>query len=155
MVTAMISITRALIAEHQMLVVLFEEVERLLPGLVRLEEVRRAARMVEGLLLNHAEVEKDLLMLVRGQVSAERPWYDRCHNEHQEIDSRLIQVHSARNVACARSLLRGALAASRKHFKVEELKVFPLIEREVKPEILIKLGTVWFLQRCAPANWTM
>jgi hypothetical protein len=25
----------------------------------------------------------------------------------------------------------------------------------VKPEILTKLGTVWFLQRYAPANWTM
>jgi hemerythrin-like domain-containing protein len=151
----MIPITRALIAEHEMLLVLFEEVEKLLPGHVRLGEVRRAARMVEGLLLNHAEVEEDLLLLARAQVSAERRWYERCHKEHQEIDSRLTQVRSARNVARARSLLRGALAASRKHFKVEELKVFPLIERGVKPETLIKLGTTWFLQRHAPTNWTL
>jgi hemerythrin-like domain-containing protein len=151
----MISITRALIAEHQMLAVLFEEVEKLLPGVVRLEEVRRAARMVEGLLLSHAGVEDDLLMLARGQASEERRWYDHCHKEHQEIDSRLTRVRSTRNIARARSLLRGALAASRKHFKAEERKVFPLIERTMKPETLIKLGTVWFLQRYAPANWTM
>jgi hypothetical protein len=47
------------------------------------------------------------------------------------------------------------MAASRKHFQLEERKVFPLIEKGMKPETLLKLGTVWFLQRHAPANWTL
>src|SRR5512137_1660877 len=55
MVRIMIPITRALIAEHRMFGVVFEQIEKLLPGLDRLEEVRRAARMVEGLLLSHAK----------------------------------------------------------------------------------------------------
>ena len=151
----MIPITRALIAEHRMFGVVFEQVEKLLPSLDRLEEVRRAARMVEGLLLSHAKVEEDLLMLARDHVLGEKSRYDRCRKEHQEIDSQLTRVRSTRNIARARSLLRGAMAASRKHFQREERRIFPLIEKGMQLQTLTKLGTIWFLQRYAPANWTV
>jgi iron-sulfur cluster repair protein YtfE (RIC family) len=142
-------------AEHQMFGVVFEQVEKLLPSLDQLEEVRRAARMVEGLLLSHAKVEEDLLMLAQDHVLGEQRRYDRCRKEHQEIDSRLTRVRSTRNIARARTLLREAMAASRRHFQHEERKVFPLIENGMKPETLTKLGTVWFLRRHAPAHWTL
>ena len=135
--------------------VVFEQIEKLLPGLDRLEEVRRAARMVEGLLLSHAEMKEDLLRLAQDQVSGEKRRYDRCRKEHQEIDSRLTRVRSTRNIARARSLLRGAMAASRKHFQREERRIFPLIEKGLKLQTLTKLGTIWFLHRYAPANWTI
>ena len=151
----MIPITRALIAEHQMFCGVFNEVEKALPGFTRLEEVRRAARLVEGLLLSHAEVEEELLMLAGDHLPEEARRYDHCRKEHQELDSQLTRVRSTRNIARARTLLRGAMAASRKHFKREERKVFPFIEKGMKPEALTKLGTVWFLQRHAPANWTL
>lgn len=134
---------------------IFDQVEELLPGFNRLEEVKRLARLVEGLLRTHAKVEDDLLMLARGQASGDRRRYARCHHEHHEIDSQLTRVHSAPNIARARKLLRAALAASRKHFKHEERKVFPLLEQGVNPEELTKLGTVWFLQRHAPPRWTL
>ena len=133
----------------------FEQVEELLPGLNRLEEVKRLARLVEGLLLNHAKVEGDLLMLARNHAAESNRRYDRCRHEHQEIDSQLTRVHSARNLPRARTLLRGAIAASRRHFKHEERKVFPLLEQAIKPEALTKLGTIWFLQRHAPRHWTV
>ena len=151
----MIPITRALSAEHQMFCAVFDEVEKALPSLTRLEEVRRAARLVEGLLLSHAAVEEELLMLAEDHLPEGTRRYDHCRKEHQELDSRLTRVRSAREIAWARSLLRAALAASRKHFQREERKVFPLIEKGMKPETLTKLGTVWFLQRHAPANWTV
>jgi hemerythrin-like domain-containing protein len=135
--------------------VVFEQVERLLPGLERLEEVRRAARLVEGLLLRHAQVEEELLMLAENHLSEDTRRYAHCRKEHQEIDGQLTRVRSTREIVRARTLLRGAMAASRKHFKREERKVFPLIEKRMKPEALTKLGTVWFLQRHAPANWTL
>jgi len=133
----------------------FDQIERILPGLNGLEEVRRAARLIEGLLLSHAQVEHELLVLARDQAPADQRRYDRCHKEHQEIDSRLTRVRSTREIAQARSLLRAAMTASRKHFKREERRVFPLIEKGMKPETLTKLGTVWCLQRYAPANWTL
>jgi iron-sulfur cluster repair protein YtfE (RIC family) len=151
----MIPITQALIAEHQMFGVVFEQVEKLLPSFERLEEVRRAARMVEGLLLSHAELEENLLMLAQEHVPQDARRYELCRKEHQEIDSRLTRVRSTRRIAQARSLLRGAMAASRKHFKREERRVFPLIEKGMQLQTLTKLGTVWFLHRYAPANWTI
>lgn len=150
----MIPITRALVAEHQMFGVVFEQIEQLLPGFERLQDVRQAARMVEGLLLSHAKVEEDLLMLAQDHVAQDKPCYDRCRKEHREIDSQLTRVRSSRTIAQARSLLRAAMAASRKHFQHEERRIFPLIEKGMKLQTLTKLGTVWFLQRYAPANWT-
>ncbi len=135
--------------------VVFDQIEKLLPSLDRLEEVRRAARMVEGLLLSHAKVEEELLMVAQDQVSGEKRRYDRCRKEHQEIDSRLTRVRSTRKIARARRLLQAAMAASRKHFQREERRIFPLIEKGLKLQTLTKLGTVWFLQRYAPANWTI
>jgi hypothetical protein len=46
-------------------------------------------------------------------------------------------------------------AASRRHFKHEERKVFPPLEQGMKPEALTKLGAAWFLQRHAPPHWTL
>jgi hypothetical protein len=151
----MIPITQALIAEQQMLGVVFGQIEKLLPNFDRLEEIRQAARMVEGLLLTHAGVEDNLLMLAQDHVPQGKHRYDLCRKEHQEIDSRLTRVRSSRRITQARSLLRAAMAASRKHFQHEERRIFPLIEKGMKLQTLTKLGTVWFLHRYAPANWTI
>jgi hypothetical protein len=142
-------------AEHQMFCFVFDQIERTLPGLEGLVEVRRAARLVEGLLLNHAKVEDELLMLAADPRPGDTRQHDHNRKEHQEIDSQLTRVRSTKKIARARSLLRGAMAASRKHFQREERRVFPLIEKRLKPETLIRLGTVWFLQRHAPAHWTL
>ena len=95
----MIPITRALNAEHLMFNAVFDEVERLLPRLNRLMEVKRLARLVEGLLRTHAKAEDDLLMLAQSHGSGDKCRYARCHHEHHEIDSQLTRVHSAANIA--------------------------------------------------------
>jgi hemerythrin-like domain-containing protein len=65
------------------------------------------------------------------------------HQEHQEIDERLRKVYTAKTVAEARRLLKSALNSSREHFRMEELQVFPLLERTLKPETLVELGREW------------
>ena len=133
----------------------FDEVEKAMVGYNRVEEVRRAARLVEGLLLSHAQVEEELLILVEHHLPTHARRYDPCRKQHHEIDSQLTRVRTTSKFDSACSLLRGAMAASRKHFKHEEDKVFPLIEKGMEPAALTKLGTVWFLQRHTPANWTL
>jgi iron-sulfur cluster repair protein YtfE (RIC family) len=155
MVWAMISITRALSAEHQMFNAVFDYFEELLPGLERLEEVRRLARLVEGMLLSHAKVEEDMLAMAQLHAREDQTRYAQCSHQHQEIDSRLTRIQSAREIVRARTLLREALAASRKHFKHEERKVFPLVEKGVNSAALTKLGTVWLLRRYALPRWTV
>ena len=151
----MIPITRALSAEHLMFCGVFDEVEKALAGFNRLEDVRRAARLVEGLLLSHAQVEEELLILAEHHLPTGARRYAPCRKEHQEIDSQLTRVRSTSRVARARGLLQAAMAASRKHFKHEESKVFPLLEKGMEPAALAKLGTIWFLRRHSPANWTL
>ena len=134
---------------------LFDQIEQVVPRLNRVAQVKRLTRLVEGLLLNHAAAEDDLALLVLDHASKHRQRADRLHREHQEIDSRLTRVYAANDLARARSLLKGAIAASRAHFKHEERIVFPLIERVTKPETLLKLGAVWMQRRHLPANWAV
>ncbi len=134
---------------------LFDEIERMMGGLEQLAEVKRLARMMEGMLRHHAKVEDDLLLLATGLDRADLRRSEKCRHEHQEIDSRLTRINSARTVGEARTLLRAALAASRRHLKHEDRKVFPIVEEAVDHEELAKLGTVWFLRRHAPARWTL
>jgi len=153
MLFAMIPITRALAAEHKMFCAVFDQVERLLPGVKQLTQVKEFSRMVEGLLRSHAAAEEDLVLLALDHAPQHKRRGDRIHQEHQEIDSRITRVHGTKNLARARSLLRAALGASRKHFEHEERVVFPLVERVMKPEMLTKLGGVWMRRRHMPANW--
>src|ERR1035438_6402592 len=74
----MILITRALSAEHQMFCGVFDEVEKALAGFSRLEEVRRTARLVEGLLLSHAQVEEELLILAEQHLPTDPRRFSNC-----------------------------------------------------------------------------
>jgi iron-sulfur cluster repair protein YtfE (RIC family) len=151
----MIAITTALVAEHAMYCALFDHIEQLLPKLDRPAEVKRLARLVEGLLRGHAAAEEDLVLVALDHDSEHKRRANRLHQEHKEIDGRLTRVHGTNNVAQARGLLRAAIVASRSHFKHEERVVFPLIERVTKPETLTRLGATWMQRRHMPANWTI
>jgi hemerythrin-like domain-containing protein len=155
MVQEMIPITRALVAEHQMFRAMFTDIGGVLTNLSGMGEVKRLARLVEGLLRVHGAVEDDLALFNahngRGQ---ERP-DDRCHCEHREIDNQLTRVHTAKTLAQAKRLLCRAMAASRRHFSHEERLFFPMLERLVQPNTLTAMGTAWFLQHHAPLNWVI
>ena len=73
-------------------------------------------------------------------VLANKGQLDRLHQDHHEIDARLEKVHIAKTCAEARRLLSEAIIASREHFHMEEQKVFPLLEKMLKPETLRELG---------------
>ncbi len=151
----MIAITRALAAEHQMFRVILTDIRGVLANLSGLGEVKRLARLVEGLLRVHGDVEDDLALFSgHNRPGQERP-DDRCRREHREIDSQLTRVHTAKTPAEAKRLLCGAMAASRRHFSHEERLFFPLLERMVQPDTLTAMGTAWFLQHHAPPKWVI
>jgi hemerythrin-like domain-containing protein len=149
----MIPITRALAAEHEMFRSVFTQVEQALPAVRTLGEVKQLTRLVEGLLLGHAAIEDDLLLLARPAVDGDGRRLDVCVKQHHEIDHRLTRVYTAKDVEQARVLFRAALDASRRHFKHEERVVFPLIEQAANLDTLTRLGTRWFLRQRTPAHW--
>ena len=155
MVQAMITITRALVAEHQMFRAMFTDISGVLTNLSGLGEVKRLARLVEGLMRVHGGVEDDLALISEDNRTGQKHPNDRCRREHREIDSQLIRVHTAKTSAEAKRLLCGAMAASRRHFSHEERLFFPLLERVVELATLTTMGTAWFLQHHAPLNWVI
>jgi hemerythrin-like domain-containing protein len=139
-------ITEALVAEHTTFLVVFDQIERVLPSLNTPAELKTMARIVEGLLESHAKTETNLAYLALDHVLAQNGELKRMHQDHQEIDDRLRKVHTAKTCAEARSLLKSALLNSREHFQLEERSVFPLLEKVLAKETVAQLGQTW-LQR--------
>jgi hypothetical protein len=107
-------ITNFLITEHALFCELFDEIDRLLPGVRTAAEVRLLSRLVEGVLSRHAD--------------------------HVEIDACLHHATVAAEFVEAVRFLRAGLKASREHFRREEETVFPLFEKLFDPAALEALG---------------
>ena len=133
-------ITEAIAAEHEILLSRFAEVERVLPRLKSRAEVGAIAAMVEGLLVDHADLETDLAFVPVDRALCDDGRLTRLAQAHQEIDDRLRRVRRAATCDEARRLFLAALAASREHFQDEERSLFPLMERALKARALIALG---------------
>ena len=146
---AIMNITEALIAEHTIFLGVFDQIERVLPSLVTLAEVRTMANIVEGMLRNHADTEANLAYLALDHVLQDKGELQRMHQDHHEIDDRLRKVHTARTCAEARRLLKSAILSSREHFRAEERSVFPLLEKVLRKETLTELGKGWMQRQAA------
>lgn len=136
-------ITDALVAEHTIFLVVFDQIDRVLPSLTTPAEVRTMASIIEGILQGHAAREASIAYLALDHALAEKGHLERMHQDHHEIDNRLKKVHSTNSCAEARRLLRAAIGASREHFRLEEKTIFPLLERVLKRETLNELGQAW------------
>lgn len=139
----MTTITDVLVTEHRVFLTVFNQVERALPKLNTLAEAKLLGTLVEGLLHDHADAETNLAFAALDHVLEEKGQLDRMHQDHDEIDARLKQVQTTRDLAEGRRLLKAALKASREHFRHEEEKVFPLLEQVLRRETLGNLGDTW------------
>jgi len=148
-------LTEALVTEHTIFLSVFDQIERALPSLSTPAEIDTMARIVEGLLQAHAKTETDLAYLALDHMLEHNGELTHMHQEHHEIDDRLRKVHTAKTCAEARRLLKAALTTSREHFRGEELNVFPLLEKWLKPETLLELGRSWLRREAiSPARFT-
>ena len=125
-------ITNALVGEHSAFLTVFNQIERLLPRLSRLEEVKMLAELVEGSLLEHASKEESLASVALEHVPKDREVVASLHQDHHEIDHLLALIKSADGVATGRQFLKAALESSCKHFQWDEKLLFPLIEKTLK-----------------------
>lgn len=136
----MATITKTLVMEHAVFCAVFDQIERVLPGLKTTQEVKVLSTVVEGVLGRHAETETNLAYAALDHVLAEQGKLDRLHQDHKEIDNHFKRVHGASSLAEAQRLLKKALTASREHFRHEERIVFPLLERVLPGKTLGDLG---------------
>ena len=141
------TITEALLAEHAVFHNLFDYVERTVPHLKAVGEVRSLARLMESLLAAHSRTEEELLVRPLEHCLEQIGQCETFHQEHEEIDHNLKQAQMARDLKQARLYLLAALASSRKHFDKEERIVFPLAEKHLKARTLTHLWNTWKQQR--------
>jgi hemerythrin-like domain-containing protein len=140
-------ITEILMAEHTVFHNFFDHIERVAPRLKSLSEVKALAGALEKLLSAHSRTEDELFVAPLEHCIEQIGQSETFHEEHDEIDTALLNIEKARSTPQARKLLLAAVAASRKHFDKEERIVFPLAERSLKSETLIALGAAWMKQR--------
>jgi len=134
-------ITEAIALEHATLSRVFDQVERVLPRLRSSAEVGAMASLLEGLLRTHGKLEVELAFaVVDPALHQHKRRLATLHQEHHELDERLGRVHQAATCGQARQLLRGALRASREHFRDEERHLFPVVERALGLGVLTALG---------------
>jgi len=133
-------ITDVLTTEHTLFCILFDEIDRLLPEVRTVDEVRLLSRLVEGVLSHHADLEQNLAFAALDHALAEKGELKRLHQEHDEIDACLRDAALATESTKAVRLLKAGLRASRVHFRREEESVFPLFEKLFAPASLETLG---------------
>ena len=136
-------ITEALVAEHTIFCIVFEQIERVLPSTSTQLEVQTLAGIVENLLKGHAERETSLAYLALDHALAQKGKLERLYEDHHELDQRLKAVGAARTCAEGRRLLKAAIDSSREHFQMEEKSYFPLMEKVLQRETLERLGGFW------------
>ena len=140
-------ITEILVAEHVVFHNLFDHIEKTLPRLKTLAEVKSLAATLDALMRPHACTEDDLLMGQLEHCLEQLGQSETFHEEHEEIDARLAEVQKARGPKQARDLLLRAVLRSREHFDKEERIVFPMAERVLKAKTLSDLGKQWMKRR--------
>ena len=140
-------ITDALRAEHAVFHNLFDHLERTLPRLKTLAEVKAVAAPLEAVLAAHSAAEDVLLIAPLEHCLSQLGQQENFHREHEEIDALLRQVRASQELKQARKLFLSAVAYSRTHFDKEERILFPLAEKVLKPKTLTTLGADWFKQR--------
>jgi hemerythrin-like domain-containing protein len=140
-------ITEILVAEHAVFHNLFDHIEKTLPRLKTLAEVKSLAATLDALMRPHACTEDDLLIGPLEHCLEQIGQRETFHEEHDEIDAQLAEVQKARGPKQARDLLLRAVLRSREHFDKEERVVFPLAERVLKAKTLSGLGDEWMKRR--------
>jgi hemerythrin-like domain-containing protein len=145
-------ITEALLAEHVVFHNIFDHIERAVPRLKTLAEVKSLAVLLEATLSAHSRTEDILLIEPLDHCLEQMGQAESFHEEHREIDASLAKIKSLRRLATAKQLLLSAVAYSRNHFDKEERILFPLAEKVLKAKTLTTLASDWMKEREAAAT---
>jgi hemerythrin-like domain-containing protein len=145
-------ITEILMAEHAVFHNLFDHIEKVVPRMRTLAEIKTLAAVVEKLHEPHSKTEDDLFIEPLEHCFEQIGQSETFHAEHEQIEATLAKVHKAKRLKDAKKILLGAMAACRKHFDKEERIVFPMAERILKTKTLTDLGVQWLLKRDAKSR---
>ncbi|MEO8426928.1 MAG: hemerythrin domain-containing protein [Verrucomicrobiota bacterium] len=140
-------ITQSLLAEHVVFHNIFDYLERAMPSLKTLGEIRALSSFLESMLRVHSLMEDELLIEPLEACLCQLAHHENFHEEHEAIEENLATIQTARSVTEAKRLLLKAVTLSRRHFDKEERIVFPLAEELLSSQTLLLLGKRWEEER--------
>jgi len=134
-----LTITEILRVEHRTLRELMAAMERWLLDRMPPEALRERAAMLEVALDTHATREEELLFApLRSKSEAARHLIDNMEIVHDEVRTLFEQIAQS---ADPTSDLWTVLQITEEHFNVEEKDAFPMAERLIERDELVRLGT--------------
>lgn len=142
-------LTEALTTEHAIFRIMFDHMDRVVPELKAVSEIKLLARMAEKILCGHSEAEQNLAYATLDHMLHEKGSLSRLSTEHQELYACFHQAQEAPDAAESRRLVLAAIVIAREHLSYEEQVIFPLIDQTLQNESLEELGAVWKQQQAA------
>src|SRR3974377_1738217 len=97
-------ITEALFAEHLVFHNAFDQIERMLPRLRTLAEVKSVASLLEAMLRAHSETEDELFIDPLEHCFEQIGQRETFHREHEQIEGALDQLQKAKRIQSAREM---------------------------------------------------
>ena len=139
----MINIVDALLGEHAVLYVLFDQFEEQVAQASSVADVQHAAAPLSAVLLSHAKIEDELVFPALEKAIGPGGPLTVMREEHDEIDATLARIGRAVDVESAIAEARTALDAARDHFAKEERALFGMVRDAVADDDLLRLGDQW------------
>lgn len=141
------NIVEALLAEHGVLVALFDRLDRDLRDGQPVGEVREQAALLAAALVSHAHLEDEVLFARMAEAGAAADLLQTMEDEHTAIAAHLVRAQGTLVAADAADELRAALLMARSHFALEERMLFPMAAALLSEQVLGELGAVWAERR--------
>ncbi len=139
-----VKLTDALLGEHGVFYVLFNQIEEIAAIESPLAQIRGATTVLGAMVDSHATLEDELLFSALephlgtgdGPLAVMRA-------EHEEMARLLEQIEDADDADQVILWIEEALSAARSHFQKEERVLFPMAQHLLGDEALTRLGKSW------------
>lgn len=141
-------ITDALLGEHGVFYLLFQDLEQALPALDAPLALQNRVAALAFALESHARLEDELLFTaLEPHLGAQGGPLAVMRMEHEQITTLLGSIQSTSELERARTLTAQMIAVSHGHFQKEEQVLFPMARQFLSAEELSALGAKWALRR--------
>ena len=141
-------ITDALLGEHGVFYLLFQDIEKALPALDSVAALQNRVASLAFSLEAHASLEDELLFTaLEPHLGTQGGPLAVMRIEHNQIVNLLERIPSAPDLAQGRVLVSQMIEVSRAHFQKEEQVLFRMARKFLDEESLSALGTKWSARR--------
>jgi len=154
-----VNVVDVLLGEHGAMYSQFDCVERVVPGLDGLQEIRALGALLAAVVQSHSTVEDELLFAaLERPLGRASPALVGMRMMHEDIDRGFAELERAEDPGAARDALLGVVGLARQHFLGEEESLFVTARRVLDDETLGRLGAAWAERRGVLQNpiedWT-